>query len=129
MSRRTPLHTAQTAHCVSAAVSHEELWLVCSVRCEPSPCGTLGAMKLDEAQEKKKRLDFIFLFRFYFYFLGIVNGLCQWHIICIYYMYIWHIICIYTHMLACECMLSCPTLCDPMDCSLPGTSVHGIFPG
>ena len=24
---------------------------------------------------------------------------------------------------------SCPTLCDPMDCSLPGSSVHGIFPG
>ena len=22
----------------------------------------------------------------------------------------------------------CPTLCDPMDCSLPGASVHGIFP-
>ena len=22
---------------------------------------------------------------------------------------------------------SCPTLCDPMDCSLPGSSVHGIF--
>ena len=21
----------------------------------------------------------------------------------------------------------CPTLCDPMDCSLPGCSVHGIF--
>ena len=21
----------------------------------------------------------------------------------------------------------CPTLCDPMDCSLPGFSVHGIF--
>ena len=21
----------------------------------------------------------------------------------------------------------CPTLCDPMDCSLPGSSVHGIF--
>ena len=21
----------------------------------------------------------------------------------------------------------CPTLSDPMDCSLPGTSVHGIF--
>ena len=21
------------------------------------------------------------------------------------------------------------TLCDPMDCSLPGSSVHGIFPG
>ena len=24
---------------------------------------------------------------------------------------------------------SCPTLCEPMDCSLPGSSVHGIFPG
>ena len=22
---------------------------------------------------------------------------------------------------------SCPTLCDPMDCSLPGSSVYGIF--
>ena len=23
--------------------------------------------------------------------------------------------------------MSCPTLCDPMDCSLPGSSVRGIF--
>ena len=23
---------------------------------------------------------------------------------------------------------SCPTLCDPMDCSQPGSSLHGIFP-
>ena len=22
---------------------------------------------------------------------------------------------------------SCPTLSDPMDCSLPGSSVHGLF--
>ena len=29
-----------------------------------------------------------------------------------------------------EVTQSCPTLCDPMDCSLPGSSsVHGIFPG
>ena len=25
------------------------------------------------------------------------------------------------------CCLSCPTLCDPMDYSLPGSSIHGIF--
>ena len=25
-----------------------------------------------------------------------------------------------------EVTQSCPTLCDPMDCSLPGSSVHGI---
>ena len=32
----------------------------------------------------------------------------------------------------CVCMLvahSCPTLCNPMDCSLPGSSVHGISQG
>ena len=26
-----------------------------------------------------------------------------------------------------EVAQSCPTLCDPMDCSLPGSSVHVIF--
>ena len=26
-----------------------------------------------------------------------------------------------------EVAQSCPTLCDPMDCSLPGSSIHGIF--
>ena len=28
-----------------------------------------------------------------------------------------------------EVAQSCPTLHDPMDCSLPGSSAHGIFPG
>ena len=28
-----------------------------------------------------------------------------------------------------EVAQSCPTLSDPMDCSLPGSSVHGIFQG
>ena len=26
-----------------------------------------------------------------------------------------------------EVAQSCPTLCDPMDCSLPGSLIHGIF--
>ena len=26
-----------------------------------------------------------------------------------------------------EVAQSCPALCDPMDCSLPGSSIHGIF--
>ena len=26
-----------------------------------------------------------------------------------------------------EVAQSCPTLCNPMDCSLPGSSAHGIF--
>ena len=28
-----------------------------------------------------------------------------------------------------EVAQSCPTLCDPVDCSLRGSSVHGIFLG
>ena len=35
---------------------------------------------------------------------------------------------IYTHSES-EVAQLCPTLCDPMDCSLPGSSVHGILPG
>ena len=30
-------------------------------------------------------------------------------------------------MCVCSVAKSCPTLCDTMDCSLPGSSVHGIF--
>ena len=28
---------------------------------------------------------------------------------------------------AAKSLQSCPTLCNPMDCSLPGSSIHGIF--
>ena len=28
---------------------------------------------------------------------------------------------------AAKLLQPCPTLCDPMDCSLPGSSIHGIF--
>ena len=33
-------------------------------------------------------------------------------------------------MIACmhaQLLQSCQTLCDPMDCGLPGSSIHGIF--
>ena len=30
---------------------------------------------------------------------------------------------------AAKSLQSCPTLCDPVDCSLPGSSVHGDSPG
>ena len=36
----------------------------------------------------------------------------------------------YTHtsyIYICSVSQLCPTLCDPTDCSLPGSSVHGIF--
>ena len=33
----------------------------------------------------------------------------------------------HVYLVKSEVAQSCPTLCDPMDCSLPGSSVHGIF--
>ena len=40
-------------------------------------------------------------------------------------------ICVYIHMWCvcalCSFMKLCLTLCNPMDCSPPGSSVHGIF--
>ena len=30
-------------------------------------------------------------------------------------------------MCMCSVVKSCPTLCDPMDCSPPGSSVHGTL--
>ena len=35
----------------------------------------------------------------------------------------------YIQYLVCVCAQLCPTLCDPMDCSPPGSSAHGIFQG
>ena len=35
--------------------------------------------------------------------------------------------CVMTSESESEVAQSCPTLCDPMDCSPPGSSVHGIF--
>ena len=36
-------------------------------------------------------------------------------------------ICVFLKKSESEVAQSCPVLCDPMDCSLPGSSVHGIF--
>ena len=36
-----------------------------------------------------------------------------------------HGVCVY--VCVCVTTQSCPSLCDPRDCSLPGSSVHGIL--
>ena len=43
--------------------------------------------------------------------------------------FMWYHMCAKAYFLARESEVaqSCPTLCNPMDCSLPGSSVHGIF--
>ena len=40
-------------------------------------------------------------------------------------------VCTHAHTRMHKCLVaqSCPTLCDPMDCSPPGSSVHRDFPG
>ena len=47
----------------------------------------------------------------------------EWQQQCIYgFCFCWE-----TNKVSNEVTQSCPTLCDPMDCSLPGSSVHEIF--
>ena len=40
---------------------------------------------------------------------------------------LWVCLCFYPHVHA-QSLQSCPTLCDPINSSPPGSSVHGIFP-
>ena len=39
----------------------------------------------------------------------------------------WAILGLSTAAAAAKSLQSCPTLCDLMDCSLPGFSIHGIL--
>ena len=44
------------------------------------------------------------------------------------YVFAWNVyIVIDVYMCVCICICVCLTLCGPMDCSLPGSSVHGIL--
>ena len=53
--------------------------------------------------------------------------MCVCVCVCVYvYIYMYIHICIHTSMRAKSLQL-CSTLCDPMDCSLPGSSVHGLL--
>ena len=38
-------------------------------------------------------------------------------------------LCLHSTAVAAKSLQSCPTLCDPMDCSPPSSSVHGILQG
>ena len=45
---------------------------------------------------------------------------------CLAYLGVWHMgtlgMCVWSQLTLCACAQSCPTLCDPTDCSLPGSS-------
>ena len=47
----------------------------------------------------------------------------------VYYIYVYFSICYiqYTAAAAAKSLQLCPTLCDPIDGSPPGSSIHGIF--
>ena len=38
-------------------------------------------------------------------------------------------VCMYSYAVLCLVAQSCLTLCNPMDCRLPGSSIHGDSPG
>ena len=59
----------------------------------------------------------------------LVSLCCEWFIQCIDFMWFYFDNNLFIHHNNSESEVahSCLTLCDPMDCSLPGSSVHGIF--
>ena len=53
--------------------------------------------------------------------LSIVRCLCNFIFIIFFFSHI------FIYESESEAAQSCPTLCDPIDCSVPGSSIHGIF--
>ena len=60
--------------------------------------------------------------------------MCIYRCVCIVCVYecVYVYVCINRHVYVCisevsEVTQPCPTLCDPVDCSLPGFSVHGVL--
>ena len=48
---------------------------------------------------------------------------------CIHLLIIWVFLCVCAHVRVYNCAQSCLTVCNPMDCSPPGSSVYEIFQG
>ena len=48
--------------------------------------------------------------------------------LCLFFCFAYRV-CIFLNQRTLKCVItqSCPTLCDPVDCNWPGSSVHGIF--
>ena len=75
--------------------------------------------------------------------MSTINKRCQQHVFCgckHKYLTVPSVLCMIINILKCnrwalslflvrvsEVTHLCPSLCDPMDCNLPGSSVHGIF--
>ena len=92
-----PLWTSGTAHC-TVFISIKSL---------------LSVILLQEKYVHSLFLDVMIIFSFFFSFQRILFNLKSVYL--------------YQRVRACSVAQSCPILCDPMDCSMPGSSVHGIF--
>ena len=49
------------------------------------------------------------------------------HLFCVFFSFCPFLLLLSAAAAAAKLLQSCPTLCDPMDCSLPGSAVRGIF--
>ena len=64
-----------------------------------------------------------FLFSFPISCRILTTSYAHFHAVFVSYNLVWIYMCIYIHA---KLLLSCPTLCDPMDCSPPGSADHGF---
>ena len=87
-----------------------------------------------------KQLDYMRIFYFYlaYFTFSMSYSELPFHLVCfpispsllfyvLYQAFIKYSGKAFVYIYAAKSLQSCPTLCDPMDCSLPGFSVHGIL--
>ena len=75
-------------------------------------------------QSCEKWMSVVLLFKspsLWYFCCSISKGI-RWIVTCILFLGF-----CYVHVCVCSVTQSCPTLCEPMYCSLPGSSTHGTF--
>ena len=58
---------------------------------------------------------------------AISSGVYLSHLFCVFFSFCPFLLLLSAAAAAAKLLQSCLALCDPMDCSLPGSAVHGIF--
>ena len=88
---------------------------------------TPGCLALDEWSHHCGYLGHEDLFSFCVFLSPLLNIFCFCYVHATSVLYCAHLYVKCSLESESEVIQSCPNLCDPMDCSLPGSSLHGIF--
>ena len=101
----------------------------CPTLCNPLDCSLPGSPDHEDSPGKYTGVGRHALLQGIFPIQGLIPGLPQYRRVLYQLSYQGSPCYIYAAAAAAKSLQSCPTLCNPMDCSPPGSSVHGNSPG